>query len=171
MRPLYIAPAGFLQRDSQRGVRFIVTELKQTNSEGRLSGTIKDWALVFLTLVFIALYGLALIGKLRPLADSSIITRLEPMIFVMIGYHFGRLPCQQNEQSLKQEIERQSQRADAAQHAKETALQSREVLDEKVKNARTALVSDVAVSKGTPGIDGLLKDRGSVSAALNILSS
>lgn len=150
-----------------------MTELKQRNlSEGNLSGAIKDWVLVFLTLAFIALYGFALLGKLRPLADASIITRLEPIIFVMIGYHFGRLPGLQNEQTLKSEIERQTQRADAAQHAKETALQSREALDEKVKNARTALKVDAAApSKGTGGFDGLLNESGSVTAAFNILNS
>ena len=150
-----------------------MTELKQSNiGERNLSGAIKDWVLVFLTLAFIALYGFALLGKLRPLADASIITRLEPIIFVMIGYHFGRLPSQQNEETLKQQIERQTQRADAAQHAKETALQSREALDEKVKNARTALAGDVAVvSKGTAGIDSVLKDRAAVTTAFNILNS
>ena len=150
-----------------------MTELKQSKiGEGNLSGAIKDWVLVFLTLAFIALYGFALLGKLRPLADASIITRLEPIIFVMIGYHFGRLPGQQNEQTLKREIERQTQRADAAQHAKETALQSREALDEKVKNARTALARDAAAaSKGTGGFDGFLKESGSVAAAFNILNS
>jgi hypothetical protein len=150
-----------------------VTELKQSNiGEGNLSGAIKDWVLVFLTLAFIAFYGFALLGKLKPLADASIITRLEPIIFVMIGYHFGRLPSQQNEQTLKREIERQTQRADAAQHAKETALQSREVLDEKVKNARTALAPDAAAAgKGTGGLEELLKDRGAVVAAFNILNS
>ena len=150
-----------------------MTDIKQSNvGERNLSSVIKDWILVFLTLAFIALYGFALLGKLRPLADSSIITRLEPIIFVMIGYHFGRLPGQQNEQTLKQEIERQTQRADAAQHSKETALQSREALDEKVKNARTALAGDAAAaSKAPAGSDGLLKDRASVIAAFNILNS
>ena len=150
-----------------------MTKLKQSyTGEGTLSDAIKDWVMVFLTLGFVVLYGLALLGKLRPLADSSMVSRLEPIIFVIIGYYFGRLPGQQNEQTLKEEINRQTQRADAAQHAKETALQSREVLEEKVKNARTALAVDpVAVAKGPANFDGNLKDRGSVTAAFNILKS
>jgi len=141
--------------------------------EGSLSEIIKDWVMVFLTLGFVVLYGLALLGKLRPLADASMVSRLEPIIFVIIGYYFGRLPGQQNEQTLKEEIGRQTQRADAAQHAKETALQSREALDEKVKNARTALAADpVAVAKVGADFDGGgQKGRGSVAAAFNILSS
>ena len=124
---------------------------------GTLAQTLKNWLMVFLTLTFVVLYGLALLGKLRPLADVSTINRLEPLIFIIIGYYFGRLPGEENERSLKEEIGRLTQRADASQAAKQTALQSRDVLDEKIKNARTALDT-------TP-------DRGSVATALNILSS
>lgn len=150
-----------------------MTKLKQSYmGEGSFSAAIKDWVMVFLTLGFVVLYGLALLGKLRPLADSSMVSRLEPIIFVIIGYYFGRLPGQQNEQTLKEEIERQTQRADAAQYAKETALQSRETLEEKIKNARTALaVTPAPIAKGTVDFDGGSKDRGPVAAAFNILSS
>ena len=126
--------------------------------KGTLSDTIKNWLMVFLTLIFVVLYGLALLGKLKPLADASMVTRLEPLIFIIIGYYFGRLPGEENEQTLKEEIGHYIQRADAAQSAKETALQSRDVLDEKIKNARTALNNGAT-------------ERSSVAAAFNILSS
>ena len=150
-----------------------MAKLKQNNNgDQNLPVAVKDWVMVFLTLGFVVLYGLALLGKLRPLADASMVTRLEPIIFVIIGYYFGRLPGQQNEQTLKEEISRQTQRADAAQYAKESALQTREALDEKVKNARTALAAETtAYTKGAAGLDGSPKERGSVSAAFNILSS
>ena len=136
-----------------------MTELKQSRpSEGTLPQTIKSWLILLLTLVFVVLYGLALLGKLRPLADASMVTRLEPLIFVIIGYYFGRLPGEETEKILKHEINRQILRADAAQSAKETALQSREALDEKIKNARTAL------NKANT-------ERGSVATALGILDS
>lgn len=136
-----------------------MTELKQSHLRvGTLSETIKGWLILFLTLVFVVLYGLALLGKLRPLADASMVTRLEPLIFVIIGYYFGRLPGEETEKILKHEINRQILRADAAQSAKETALQSREALDEKIKNARTALNKSTA-------------ERGSVATALGILDS
>lgn len=149
-----------------------MTKIKQSYiGEGSWFEAIKNWLMVLLTTGFVVLYGLALLGKLRPLADASMVSRLEPIIFVIIGYYFGRLPGQQNEQSLKEEIGRQTQRADAAQHAKETALQTREALDEKVKNARTALGAEtVAFAKGA-GSDGFPNERGSVAAAFNILSS
>jgi len=62
---------------------------------GRLAETFKEWVMIVLTFAFVILYGLALVGKLRPLADISIVSRLEPIIFVIIGYYFGRLPAQQ----------------------------------------------------------------------------
>src|ERR1051325_11372166 len=69
----------------------------------------KSWIMVVLTLVFVALYGAALFGWLKPLTDDKIVMRLEPIIFAIIGYYFGRLPSQQNERTLKQEINRQKQ--------------------------------------------------------------
>ena len=136
-----------------------MTERKQGRpGERTLSETIKSWLILFLTLIFVVLYGLALLGKLRPLADASMVTRLEPLIFVIIGYYFGRLPGEETEKILKHENNRQILRADAAQSAKETALQSREALDEKIKNARTALNKANA-------------ERSSVAAALGILDS
>ena len=113
------------------------SEEDQTTA-ARVFEALKVWVMVFITLIFVTLYGLALLGKLRPLSDPSMVSRLEPIIFVIIGYYFGRLPGQENEQSLKEEVGRQAKRANAAQHALETALKTREALEEKVKNALLA---------------------------------
>ena len=135
--------------------------------------------MVVLTLVFVALYGAALFGWLRPLTDDKMVMRLEPIIFAIIGYYFGRLPGQQNERSLKQEINRQTQRADASQSAKEQALQANEALEEKIKNVRAALSSESAASATASGA-GLSASRGiapaeglphAVGAAVRILDS
>ena len=141
--------------------------------------TLKNWIMVVLTLVFISLYGAALIGWLKPLADEKMVMRLEPIIFVIIGYYFGRLPGQQNEKTLKQEISRQTQRADASQSAKEQALQSNEALEEKIKNVRATLSSETAAFAATSGSHSLrsipaVKEedlRPTVNAALRILNS
>jgi hypothetical protein len=158
------------------GAAITVTKFPADQSEaGRLSETLREWVIIVLTFAFIVLYGLALIGKLRPLADLSIVSRLEPIIFVIIGYYFGRLPGQQNELTLKQEIERQTKIADAAQDAKETALQSREALDQKVKNARTALASSRLVYEGRAKAvnHSAAADlpHGSIAAAFDILKT
>ena len=108
------------------------------------------------------------------------VLRLEPIIFVIIGYYFGRLPAQQNEKTLKDEIGRQTQKADAAQHAKEQALQSREALEEKVKNVNAALTaaapttSRASFAEDVHKANGAIKEdalRHSVGAAVRILNS
>jgi len=145
-----------------------------------MTDVLKNWVMVVLTFAFVLLYGAALLGKLKPLPDVSMITRLEPIIFVIIGYYFGRLPSQQNEKTLKDEIGRQIQRADAAQHAKEQAQQSREALEEKVKNVGAALssaspnVNSHAVVDSLHKATGTVKEdalRHSISAALKIIDS
>ena len=140
--------------------------------------TLKNWIMVVLTLLFVGLYGAALIGWLKPLADEKMVMRLEPIIFVIIGYYFGRLPGQQNEKTLKQEISRQTQRADASQSAKEQALQSNEALEEKVKNVKATLASETAAFVTTSGSHSLRSAtvreedlRPVVNAALRILNS
>src|SRR2546427_8226995 len=129
---------------STRGVQEIARG--QVAQGQGMADALKSWIMVVLTLVFISLYGAALIGWLKPLADEKMVMRLEPIIFVIIGYYFGRLPGQQNEKTLKQEISRQTQRADASQSAKEQALQSNEALEEKVKNVKAALTSERSVA-------------------------
>ena len=145
-----------------------------TPEDQQATYALKDWVMLTLTLLFVGLYGAALTGWLRPLTDERMVTRLEPIIFVIIGYYFGRLPAQENERTLKGEIARQRHRADTAQHAKENAQQTREALEEKLKNTKAAL-TPAAPAKGlteaagaTGGADPL---RSSVSAALNILNS
>jgi hypothetical protein len=134
--------------------------------------------MVVLTLIFVSLYGAALVGWLKPLADEKMVMRLEPIIFVIAGYYFGRLPGQQNEKTLKQEITRQTQRADAAQHAKEQALQTTEALEERLKNVRAALTSGSPVAATISGADlfksGSINGDGlqhAVGAAVRILNS
>jgi hypothetical protein len=145
-----------------------------------MADVLKGWTMVVLTFVFVLLYGAALFGWLKPLSDVTMITRLEPIIFVIIGYYFGRLPAQQNEKTLKDEIGRQTQKADAAQHAKETAIQSREALEERIKNVSATLTSAAPATSATRFAEdvhktgGPIKEDGlrySVGAALSILNS
>jgi choline-glycine betaine transporter len=141
---------------------------------------LKSWTMVVLTFVFVVLYGAALFGWLKPLSDVTMITRLEPIIFVIIGYYFGRLPAQQTEKTLKEEIGRQTQKADAAQHAKEQAQQTRESVEEKIKNVSAALTSAAPASSAAKFVEDVHKTSGpikedglrySVGAALQILNS
>jgi predicted Co/Zn/Cd cation transporter (cation efflux family) len=150
------------------------------SQEQGVANALKDWVMVALTLAFVLLYGVALVGWLKPLADERMMTRLEPVVLIIIGYYLGRLPAQSNEKTLKDELNRQTQKADAIQHAKEQTQQVREGLEEKVKNVKAALAS---IAPNTPARNmvehlsntaGLVKEealRRSVIAALSILNS
>ena len=136
---------------------------------------IKGWVMVVLTLALLALYGASLGGWLKPLASEYMVTRLEPLVFVVVGYYFGRLPSQQNESMLKDEIGRQTRKADATQHAKEQAQQAREALEEKVKNVRATLAFAPAVSHDRRGAAGVAASdpaaQQTIATVLKILDS
>jgi uncharacterized paraquat-inducible protein A len=170
---IYILPAVFLQSVSHKEPAAVTTTTQQTPSTLVFAEALKSWGMVILTLVFVALYGLALIGQLKPLADASMVARIEPIIFVIIGYYFGRLPAQQNEKTLKEEIGRQTQKADAAQHAKEQAQQVRECLEEKLRSVNAALnhSSNASSDGGSENIQGAREQqlRSSIGTALSIL--
>jgi hypothetical protein len=146
-----------------------------------LGDALKGWMMVALTLIFVLLYAAALIGWLKPLDNPAMAIRLEPIIFVIIGYYFGRLPAQQNEKTLKNEINRQTQKADAAQQIKEQAVSQREALEEKVRNVKAALVSrspnissDMAVGGDKNVMGGSSKNgaaQHSIETAVKILDS
>lgn len=158
----------------------MATRIEQAERSNDLSNALRSWVMVALTFIFIILYASALIGWLKPLADEKMIVRIEPIIFVIIGYYFGRLPSQQNENTLKGEINRQVQKADAAQHAKEQAQQGREALEEKMRNAKVTLTSAIpgrtakGLAEGLDKAGAPIKEevlRQSVLAALNVLDS
>jgi len=133
------------------------TILNTSPEKRNIAVTIRNWLMVLLTLLFVFLYAAAFSGNLDPLKDNTMLLRFEPIIFLFIGYYFGQLPARQSEKTLKDEITRQTQKADAAQYAKEKVQQERETLEEKIKNARTALRTEKQID--------------SIKAALGILDS
>jgi hypothetical protein len=158
----------------------MASHIEQANPEGEVPNALRSWVMVGLTFVFVIFYAAALLGWLKPLADEKMVARIEPIIFVIVGYYFGRLPAQQNESTLKGEINRQTKKADAAQHAKEQAQQTREGLEEKMKNIGAALASVVpgvevkSLAQNLNRPDRKIAEehlRHSVTAAVNILNS
>lgn len=111
----------------------------QTRKKGILAQVMKDSFFLILALVFIALYAAAFAGKLDPLKDNIMLMRIEPVIFILIGYYFGRHPSRQCEETLQAEITRQHHIAQATQIAKESLQTERDRLEEKIENARTAI--------------------------------
>lgn len=135
--------------------------------EKNIADILRDSIMVILTFIFVLLYAAAFTGKLDPLKDNAMLLRFEPLIFILIGYFFGRLPARQCEKSLKEEISRQTQKTDAAQYAKEKAQQERETLEERIKNARTALKAIAPTEKSK--LQNAQTD--AVKAAIRILDS
>ena len=142
--------------------------------------SLKSWMMVILTLIFVVLYTGALLGWLKPLSDVTMVLRLEPIIFVIIGYYFGRIPAQQNEQTLKDEIIRQEKKADAAQSSREQIEQEREAIEERLKNVKLVLTPTASRDTiklkaiGSPKSgeeDGFQALQHSVKIAVNILNS
>jgi hypothetical protein len=122
---------------------------EKTTSNGKsMIEILKDLTMVILTLTFVLLYAAAFTGKFDPLKDNTMLLRLEPITFILIGYYFARRPSQQNEQSLKDEITRQTQKADAAQYSKEKAQQDCQTLEEKIKNVKATLVPAISKKSG-----------------------
>jgi len=122
-----------------------------THQGGEFANTLQNWMMVALTLAFLALYAAVLFGSFKHWSDDRLITHLEPVIFVVIGYFFGRLPARPNEQTLRDEIRRHIRRADAAQYAKEQLQQTREALEEKIKNVRTTLAPSATAASSATG--------------------
>lgn len=83
--------------------------------------SLRNKVMVGLTAVFVLLYVAALLGVITPLTDDAVVLRLEPIVAVIIGYYFGRVPGEKNERTLKQEIGRQAKKAKEAEQKKEKA--------------------------------------------------
>ena len=121
---------------------------------------------LFLTIVFVVLYVAALLGWIAPLTNDAVVLRLEPIIAVIIGYFFGRVPGEKNERSLKQEINRQARKARDAEQKKDQAHKEKadaermtEALAQKVRDTRAALSADVPPPSDVP-LDALGDDIG-----------
>ena len=134
-------------------------------NEKNIADLLRDWLMVILTLIFILLYAAAFGGKLDPLKDNTLLIRLEPIILILTSFYFGRLSSRGNEKNTKEEIARQTQKADAAQYAKEKAQQERESLEERIRNAKTTLKAIPL----KPGDDRTAAE--AVRAAVRILDS
>ena len=58
----------------------------------------KTWIIVILTFVFVACYVAALFGW-QAAPNDKIVTSVAPIVSVIIGYYFGRLPSEKIEES------------------------------------------------------------------------
>jgi len=78
--------------------------------------TLKTAIAALLTVVFIGLYIYGIWGVWHgstPNNDKAI-TLLQPIVYVIVGYYFGRMPSEKVEKQLKDEAKDKGQAADAA---------------------------------------------------------
>jgi hypothetical protein len=85
---------------------------------------VKVWLMVLLTLVFVILYILAVTGRILPPSDDKLVLRLEPIMGVIIGYFFGRVPSFTNEKQLARRARDAEARTSPALQARLEALRS-----------------------------------------------
>lgn len=152
---------------------------KRLNVEEPGSEPFRNGMMIALTAFFVLLYSAALLGWLRPVSDLSVFTRLEPIIFVIIGYYFGRQSGHRSEKRLKDEADRQTKKAEAAQAVKEKAQIEREVMEEKLKGVKVLVANleriadggerDPSVLRDTPALRRHPFDDGSVKILRQIL--
>lgn len=106
-----------------------------------MTETLRSWTILFLMLAFVTLYALVLIGILRPVTDITVITRIEPIVFIVIGFLFGRLPAGCPRQSPENENARHSTRVDTAQDCANKLETGGKGFDEKLASVRAVSMS------------------------------
>lgn len=100
----------------------------------------REAMVLMLIALFVLLYTSVLTGWFKPVSDLGFLTRIEPIIFLIIGYYFGRFPSERNEKTLKDEIARHIRRADAAEQYVAKLLCEREMLEERIRNTKSILM-------------------------------
>jgi hypothetical protein len=103
----------------------------------------RTWVMVCLTAVFVVLYVLTLFGWIsaQEPADQSILVRLEPILFAIIGYYFGREPSVRNENRLSSEADEERKRRNVAQDAERAEAVKKARADQTISNTLAALGS------------------------------
>ncbi len=120
----------------------------------------KSWIVVILTFVFIACYLDGLFGS-QVTPNKDIVNALGPIVAVIIGYYFGRMPSEKVENSLKEQANQKTTEARQAQEERATALEQKSKLSQKVQDAISALssgapaapVNELALTLSVKGAD------------------
>lgn len=106
---------------------------------------VKGWVMVFLSLVFLLLYVLALFSLIPDLTDGKVklLTHLEAVLFVIIGYYFGRVPGEQNEKTLRGQLSHEKQDAALERQGRATAENETATLRTKLTDVRATLAAGI----------------------------
>lgn len=140
------------------------TDNPNTQVVATITDSLKTWTMAIITLVFVTLYALSIAGRGVP---SDAIGQLQPIVFVIIGYYFGRLPSRQVEGTLKEQVHIHANNATAARNAERKAEVERGVFEEKIKNTRTILET----ARAGNGVEAGNAGSTAFEAAVRVLSS
>ncbi len=100
----------------------------------------KKIVVVALTALFVVLYVLAIVGN-RWSPNDSAVRLLQPIVYVIIGYFFGRMPSEANEKAQRAETDRQAGNANAAREAERAGATKQARLETKIRGAQALLSS------------------------------
>lgn len=114
------------------------TETPNTPVITIVTDSLKTWTIALITITFLVLYALFLVGKIPP--ENS--QYLQPVFLVIVGYYFGRVPSAQVESTLKEQVATHANAAAAARQLEKKAVVGQATLEEKIRNASLTLGKD-----------------------------
>jgi hypothetical protein len=138
---------------------------------------LKKGTIAVLTLIFVALYVAGIIGVWRgdSAVNSKAITLLQPIVYVIIGYYFGRMPAEKTENALKEQADKKDKEAGAANTEaarSSTKLQAtKSVLEKAVGHTGVAPPSGFAQTLSTTKASNEDALKITIVQALNVIDS
>jgi hypothetical protein len=110
---------------------------------------LRSWTMVVLTAVFVFLYAITLLGIISTEGnhvDEALLLRLEPIVFAIIGYFFGRDPSVQTENRLHSDVrDERRRRVDAEESEKRNLVRAE-------RARRTIEAAQAALGAGEPQV-------------------
>ena len=140
-----------------------------TTARGR--SDIGPTLLALFTIILLSLYFAALTGWLRPVSDLTMIARLEPFLFLIFGFYLGRIPLRERDRGRRKANEDLLRKLEVALLQKDQANLERVVVEEKIRNARIALQSEVSSPARDDDECGRNASPRAIATAINILNS
>jgi hypothetical protein len=137
------------------------TDTQNISPAAVMADGLKSWVMIILSFIFIFAYVTVLIVDwINGAKGADVIKELQPIVFGIIGYYFGRLPAQQNENALKETISHESAK-------KDEALEGKAAAEGKMDAAKIALGSTASESSIT-GVGPItaVPDRNAIAIAI-----
>ena len=139
----------------------------------------KEVGIVLLTIVFVGLYVAGFVGWPSFATNKEVVEPIGPIVAVIIGYYFGRLPAAKNEQSLQQQVNQRTQEAEQARAAHQAAQSASDKALAKLDAAKAALSSaaprsaphELSATLSDPAGQDAAALRGAVVSTLKVLES